>query len=405
MQNISLPKAWLMWAAASLFYAYQYVLRVIPNILMPELINHFHTTSVEFGQFAGLYYIGYAGAHIPIGIWLDRHNPKIVIPSCIMITIIGVLPLLLSDQIIAANAGRLIMGIGSSGAILGVFKVIRLGFAENHFNRMLGLCVTVGLLGALYGGLPVSYMLENSSWQAVISILCWVGVALAIVTYFAIPSEYTKSKNSNNIWQDVKQVLTNKNVLLVCICSGLMVGPLEGFADVWGAGFLQSVYKIDITYAAGMTSLIFLGMCIGSSTLTYLADKLQTHLKVIIACGLFMAVAFIYLLTEQVSTAILSPLFVAIGICCAYQIIGIYMASTFVKEQFVGITTAVANMIIMTFGYFFHSTIGFSMGIHQSNGMFLAEQYQMGLAVIPISLLIACIGFLYLDIKKNKGTN
>jgi predicted MFS family arabinose efflux permease len=402
MQNVSLSKAWLMWFAASLFYAYQYVLRVIPNILMPDLINHFNTSSAEFGQFAGLYYIGYAGAHIPLGIWLDRQNPKIVIPACIMITIAGVLPLLLSDQIIAANVGRLIMGIGSSGAILGAFKVIRLGFAENHFNRMLGLCVTIGLLGALYGGLPVSCMLEKASWQTVISVICLVGIALAVVTYLVIPSAYIKAQTSKNILHDVKQVLTNKNVLMVCICSGLMVGPLEGFADVWGAGFLQSVYKINLAYAAGMTSLIFLGMCIGSSGLTYLADKLQTHMKVIIVCGLFMAMAFIYMLTEQASVSFLSPLFVAIGFCCAYQIIGIYMASTFVAEKFVGITTAVANMIIMTFGYFFHSTIGLAMGKHQANGMFLAEQYKIGLAVIPISLLIACIGFFYLDSKNKK---
>lgn len=400
MQKISLSKAWLMWAAAALFYAYQYVLRVIPNILMPDLINHFQTTSAEFGQFAGLYYIGYAGAHIPLGIWLDRKNPKIVIPACIIITILGVLPLLFSNQIIIANMGRLVMGIGSSGAILGAFKVIRLGFAENHFNRMLGLCVTIGLIGALYGGLPISYMLVSSSWQTVITIICWIGVALAVTTYFVIPSTYVKSEHSKNIWHDVKQVLTNKTVLLVCICSGLMVGPLEGFADVWGASFLQSVYKIDVSYASGITSLIFLGMCIGSSGLTYIADKLQKHIPIIILCGLFMALAFVYMLSAQAPYAVLSPLFIVIGICCAYQIISIYVASTFVNEKFVGITTAVANMIIMTFGYFFHSTIGVAMGKHQVDGTFLPEQYKLGLAVIPISLVVACIGFYHIDRKK-----
>ena len=179
--TISPYQAWSMWAVASLFYAYQYVLRVLPNIIMPDLLTHFNTNAMEFGQFAGLYYIGYAGAHIPLGIWLDRTSPKIVIPICIILTVTGIAPLLVSDTMAAANIGRFIMGIGSSGAILGAFKVIRLGFPENQFNRMLGLCVTVGLLGALYGGLPVKHLLETNHWQTVVLYFCWIGVALAVL--------------------------------------------------------------------------------------------------------------------------------------------------------------------------------------------------------------------------------
>ena len=47
-----------------------------------------------------------------------------------------------------------------------------------------------------------------------------------------------------------------------------------------------------------------------------------------------------------------------VGICCAYQILAIYKASTYVREEVAGLTTAVANMIIMIFGYAFHATIG-----------------------------------------------
>ena len=402
MLSLSPYQAWSMWAVASSFYAYQYVLRVLPNIIMPDLLTHFNASAMEFGQFAGLYYVGYAGAHIPLGLWIDRKSPKIVIPICILLTVAGILPLVLSNTIAAANIGRFIMGIGSSGAILGAFKVIRLGFPESHFNRMLGICVTVGLLGALYGGMPVRHLLESTHWQTVILYFCWFGIALAAFAYFSIPSQHKPVIAPNNIFEDITQVFKNKNVLIVCFCAGLMVGPLEGFADVWGAGFVQCVYHLSPANAAGITSLIFLGMCVGAPGLTYLADKLGKHINVIIFAGLFKALVFTFILIGLGTTQLLSVLFVAVGVCCAYQIIAIYTASTYVRERHVGLTTAVANMIIMTFGYFFHSCIGAMMGTHQADGNFTHDQYINGLSIIPICLVIAAFGFIFL-LRKNKA--
>ena len=402
MLSLSPYQAWSMWAVASSFYAYQYVLRVLPNIIMPDLLTHFNASAMEFGQFAGLYYVGYAGAHIPLGLWIDRKSPKIVIPICILLTVAGILPLVLSNTIAAANIGRFIMGIGSSGAILGAVKVIRLGFPESHFNRMLGICVTVGLLGALYGGMPVRHLLESTHWQTVILYFCWFGIALAAFAYFSIPSQHKPVIAPNNIFEDITQVFKNKNVLIVCFCAGLMVGPLEGFADVWGAGFVQCVYHLSPANAAGITSLIFLGMCVGAPGLTYLADKLGKHINVIIFAGLFKALVFTFILIGLGTTQLLSVLFVAVGVCCAYQIIAIYTASTYVRERHVGLTTAVANMIIMTFGYFFHSCIGAMMGTHQADGNFTHDQYINGLSIIPICLVIAAFGFIFL-LRKNKA--
>lgn len=402
MLSLSPYQAWSMWAVATLFYAYQYVLRVLPNVIREELLVHFNTNALEFGQFAGLYYLSYSLMHIPLAIWLDRKNPKFIIPLCILATVAGIVPLLISDTIAAANIGRFIMGIGSSGAILGVFKVIRLGFPESHFNRMLGLSVTVGLVGALYGGLPVRTLLETTHWQDIVLYFCWIGGFLAVLAFVVIPSKYKPIISTHNIIDEIIQVLKNKNVLMVCICAGLMLGPLEGFADVWGAGFLQSVYQIAPAKAAGISSLMFLGMLFGAPGLTYMADRLKAHIKIIIGAALFMGTVFVTMLYGFGSPEMLSVLFTAVGVACAYQIIAIYVASTYVRERHVSITTALANMIIMTFGYFFHSVIGVMMGDHQSGGNFSHEQYQYGLSVIPICLFIAAVGFM-IQLKRNKA--
>ena len=210
--------AWTVWLVASIFYAYQYVLRVMPSIMINDIMNHFNIDSAIFGQFSGVYYIGYSLMHLPIGIMLDRFGPRKVMTGCILLTVIGLLPIIFADHWIYPVIGRTLIGIGSSAAILGTFKIIRMTFEEAKFTRMLSFSVTIGLIGAIYGGGPVNYMNQDLGYKTVIEIFALMGVALAIVTYFIVPELKITEKSA--VFTEIKQVFTNKKVLFTCINFG-----------------------------------------------------------------------------------------------------------------------------------------------------------------------------------------
>lgn len=391
-QSNSRSIAWMVWIIASVFYAYQYILRVMPNIMINDIMQQFDINAATFGQFSGVYYIGYSLMHLPVGIMLDRFGPRKVMTGCILLTVAGLMPLIFSDYWVYPIAGRFLIGLGSSAAILGVFKIIRLTFSEKLFPRMLSLSVTIGLIGAIYGGGPVSYMREVFGYHTVIQIFAAAGVLLAIVTYWIVPNMKTPSQGT--VISDVKEVLSNKKVIWSCICAGLMVGPLEGFADVWGTVFLKQVYGFDGTLAASLPSMIFVGMCFGAPMLSLVADKIGSYLITIIGAGIAMAASFSVLLTWHLTPSVLSLNFVLVGVCCAYQILAIYKASTYAREEVAGLTTAVANMIIMIFGYAFHATIG---GIINSmGGPSVSQALVYGVSVIPIALCVGTSGFIIL---------
>ncbi len=178
--------AWTVWMIASIFYAYQYILRVMPNVMLDDIMQQFHMDAALFGQYAGVYYIGYVLMHLPIGIMLDRYGPRKVMSGCILLTVAGMLPIIMSDNWVFPIIGRVLIGIGSSAAILGVFKIIRMTFAEERFTRMLSISVTIGLIGAIYGGGPVDNMCTSLGYQAVIKIFSVVGIVLAAVTYMSL---------------------------------------------------------------------------------------------------------------------------------------------------------------------------------------------------------------------------
>jgi sugar phosphate permease len=49
----------LVWLSLTLFYCYQYILRMLPNIIMPDIMSKYQIGAAQFGSFAGIYYIGF----------------------------------------------------------------------------------------------------------------------------------------------------------------------------------------------------------------------------------------------------------------------------------------------------------------------------------------------------------
>ncbi len=371
-----------MWLIASFFYAYQYIIRVMPNIMIDDICQQFGIGAAAFGQFSGIYYIGYSLVHIPVGMTLDRIGPKKVMTGCILLTVAGLMPLIFAEHWSYPIIGRFLVGMGSSGAILGLFKIIRIAFSEERFARMLSISVTIGLLGAIYGGAPVSFMRDVFGYMNVIIGFAVGGLILACITYFIVPeiaSSPTKSPMS-----DIKEVLFTPNVVKTCLFAGCMVGPLEGFADVWGSAYLHEVYGMSKTVSSSLLSLIFIGMCVGGPLLSFIAEKVKNYQFTIVGAGALMCAGSIAI-AMKVPVEALPVCFIAIGIACAYQILAIYKASTYVREEVAGLTTAIANMIIMSFGYAIHSVIG--IVAESTNSIKVAA------IIIPIGLFIGTVGF------------
>lgn len=385
-----------VWVIASLFYAYQYILRVMPSLMLNDLMQQFHIDAAIFGQFSGVYYIGYALMHLPLGILLDRYGPKKIMTACILLTVIGLMPILFAENWIYPLLGRALIGIGSSAAILGTFKIIRMTFSEKAFTRMLSLSVTIGLIGAIYGGGPVSYMCSTLGYKTVVEIFAVLGLLLAGITYIVVPP--LASQTDDNILADIKMVLTHRKVIALCCFAGCMVGPLEGFADVWGSAFLKQVYGFNAASASYLPSMIFIGMCSGAPVLSMLAEKTGSYLGSIISAGTVMLMIFIALIAQILTPTSITISFFIIGVCCAYQILAIYKASTYLPERVAGLTTAAANMIIMLFGYAFHTLIGAVVKAY--GGTAVTESFIYGISVIPTGLSIGVLGILMLTCQE-----
>ncbi|MFP3022513.1 MAG: MFS transporter, partial [Wolbachia sp.] len=321
----------------------------------------------------------------------------------IVLTFAGTLPLICFDEWYYSILGRMIVGVGSSASAIGLFKVASMYFSQEKSARMASLSIIIGLLGAIYGGLPLDFLLNKFGWNYVIYTFSAFGCLLALLLLLITPKSNIEESRNDNILQDLKTVLFNKHIILISFFGGLMVGPLEGFADGWAKAFLCEAYQMTGDLASSLSSLMFIGMGAGSFFLAYLLEKYpDKHYEAIIACSFAMIASFILLFIQAGGLYIALPALLVIGFASGYQVITIYKAISYVNSNLVGLATAISNMIVMVFGYFFHTGIAkiidlcWNGMVVQGNPVYGTELLVKAISIIPVCLLLAVFGFMWL---------
>ena len=189
MSKRILPYA--MWVFPLSFFTYQFILRLWPSLMMQQIMQQFQIDATGFGLLASVYYYGYAGMQLPIAVLLDRFGARYVVCICAVLCGLSTLLFTYTDNWTLALISRFLVGAGSAAGFLATSKVISQWFGRQYYARMVGFSFTVGLLGAIYGGKPVSLLVENCGWEQVAFVLALVSIGICVLTLLFLKTSST----------------------------------------------------------------------------------------------------------------------------------------------------------------------------------------------------------------------
>ncbi len=400
-----------MWLFPLSFFSFQFMLRLWPGLMMQEIMAQFAIDASSFGLLAAFYYYGYAGMQIPMAVLLDKFGAKRVLFLFALLCGLGALLFSYTNNFYLALLSRLMIGTGSAVGFLGVSKVVSEWFHSEHYARMIGFSFSVGLLGAIYGGKPLTQWIQSYNGQQVGFALAFIAITIGLCCYLVLrqPQTVEKKQADKISLSQLSTLFSSWIIWALAFANLLMVGALEGFADVWGVPYLTTAYGLDKAQAASLVSFIFVGMLFGGPVLAFLSKKTGNY-WVIGACGTGLALAFLLLLSNTLtSNWSLSILFFTIGIMCCYQVIVFAAGSTLVLPQQLGVTVAFLNCINMLGGSFFHTLIGkimdFSQNpvVHQDGvRQYSLEHFQHALSIVPLCALAGTLLIVLIQFKVKK---
>ena len=193
------------------FYCYEFFLRILTGAYQEQIVDYFHIQShVGFSFLVSSYNITYLLMQIPAGIILDRYGSKKVLIVATLICGIGNL-LFISGGFELAILGRLLVGVGSSFAFIGVLKLALENFPRKHFTIATSIVISLGTLAAAFSqNISVVVASYNISWIEIFIYSGLFAIPLAILFQIILP----KQASSMQIMPKLNEIFTISKKLI-----------------------------------------------------------------------------------------------------------------------------------------------------------------------------------------------
>lgn len=266
---------WLVWFLTVLFFFYKYLLQFSTNVMANDLMGAFQLTGAGLGNLAACFYYTYMLMQLPVGILLDKYSPQKMVALAISFCAIGAYIFSHSHSLITASISRAIIGLGAAFAPVACLKFASVWFPPRRFALIAGLSMTFALTGAANAGYPLAKLVGWFGWRDTLTYLAIPGIVLALLFLLLVRQKPEHKHEAHySITQGLKEVLTDKQTLLLSLYSGLAYAPFSMMVGLWGVPFLTAVHHLSQDSAAAKASLIIAGFAIGAPILGWISDYL-----------------------------------------------------------------------------------------------------------------------------------
>ena len=238
-------RAWIAWSIPGLFFLYEFMIRVLPAVIEGPLQKELGVSAGDIGLSMSFYYYAYGPMQIVVGVLLDKLGARGPLSVAALVCGVGALTFAAGTSLTGLGAGRFLMGFGSAFAYVGTVYVATIWFPGRRVAMISGLTVTLGMLGAITAESMLEFLLQKQSWQNVVYGFAAAGVVLAVLLAIMIPNrpqwfkqhmrESTALGEKPSTFACLKQVLSNRQTLLLGVITGLVYLPVGTFAALWGS--------------------------------------------------------------------------------------------------------------------------------------------------------------------------
>ena len=399
-------QAYLNWFLLSLFYSYQYLLRVYPSTFTDNIRETFHSSAHEFATLSTCCLFIYSCMQIPFGILLDRVNTRSLILSAFGLCLTGQILFTHTNSITYAQLGRILIGIGAAPAFMSTVKMVSDTFPDKLCGIFIGITCTLGTIVVILGTSLLKYICTlTNDWQKALWFLNAVGIVVFIVCCFALPrTKAVKIKNSEtSFWKIFLSVVSNYRIFLYALLTIGTCAVVTTLSDLWSNTLLITKYRLNDTQAVFYNQFMFAGFLLGALIIPMLFVGKQSLRGVRVCCvvliGLFSIIIYG---PNQLPSFVLQAILFGLGFFACADILCFALAAQLSTPQTSGFIVGWVNTINMLGLTFLQYLVAHSLDKHwagsvNANGLRLyeASDYEFALGIllntVIIALCIACL--------------
>lgn len=401
------PSVFRVFIPFAFGYFLSYLFRVVNAVIAPDLVADLHIDPSQLGLLTSTYFIAFAFAQLPLGIFLDRFGPRIVESFLLIFAGVGAFIFATSHTLPSAVIGRAFIGFGVAACLMAAFKSYVIWFPEKLWPRINGFQMATGALGALSATTPVEWVLHITDWRGLFFLLAFISFLIALGVFFIVPEKKSQGCQENFSLQveGIKQVFKSQNFWRIAPLTTMSQAGFLSLQGLWAGPWLRDIAGMQRPQIAHVLFWTAVAMLTGYICLGFVAEKLaQKGINVLFTAvtgmSIFMGIQFFIAFNAPVSASLLWVLFGFFGTSGILSYTA--LSASFPKTLSGRVTTSI-NLLVFIAAFILQWAIGAIINLWETSaaGNYHPLGYQAGFLTVLNFQVAGLAWYLFSRFKKH----
>lgn len=432
-QNASWLYPWFIWILGCSFYFYENLIQVSPGVMSDNLINDFGIKGAVLGSAIAFFFYSYAPMQMPVGVLVDNYNVRYLLTGATLSCVAGCFLFAIAPSIVFIGAGRFCIGFGAAFAAVCTMKIATNWFSPKLFSLLVGLMVTIGMSGSIFGQAPLAHLVESVGWRQAMATLGFIGLFLSVLILLFVRHSPSHSKsvcaneklapsqqiNNPHLLEGLMLVLKHKQSWWIAIYGGLMFATTSIFGGLWGVPFFQNAYGLEKTVAAELNSMLFFGWVVGAPLSGIIVNFLNSHKKVMLLSSIGSLICMLTIIYVNIlPIRVYYYLTFCLGLFSSFFLPSFTLMRLIHNKEMAGAALGFMNMANMVGGALGQPLVGYLLdtsfkyqnahgvvkALHSTNDLpYNVTDYHIALSILPMMMLISFILWFFIEEKSTES--
>jgi predicted MFS family arabinose efflux permease len=249
-----------MFLGFAVAYFLSALLRAVTATLAPAFSADLDLDAGELGLLAGAYFLGFALMQLPLGSAIDRHGPRRVQFTLMLLAVAGCMLFALADGLPTLLGARLMIGMGVAACLMSPLTAYRHHYSQPAQLRANSWMLMTGSMGMLASTLPVQWLLPLLGWRGLFWALAGALALSMLLMLWLVPRDAPRASDAAAPVAGYGEILRHPLFLRLAPLAFMQYGGMIAVQSLWAGPWLTVVGGRTPAEAAGGLFAINLSM-------------------------------------------------------------------------------------------------------------------------------------------------
>lgn len=280
---------WIVFGLCALLFSCSQFYRVANAVVAPDLQRDLHLSHEALGSLSAAFFYAFAAAQIPLALVIDRLGARATMTVLTLVGAVGAVVFATAGSGGAATVGRVLLGVGMSGNLMGSLKLVAQSFPARTFATLAGVIATLGTVGNVLATTPLAVFAGAVGWRHAFLVFAVSTAALALL-FHALARErgpeaaVLAAPRAGG--SPVAALLGSRDYWILSLGTFCRYGTFLAIQGLWAGPYLIAVAGLSPVRAANLILILNVAAIVGAPIGGWLSDRVLASRKLVMLIAL-----------------------------------------------------------------------------------------------------------------------